>query len=123
MAEPLDDDMLDSALIAAAERDRGDVASTWYAIMGDLRQRGPFAKMILSFRASAVEAIKDLIFIPATDPEVLRLQKEIRRYIETIEMIHGYREGAQAIDANVEADVSEEGERFINTLIEEEEIE
>lgn len=111
----IDEDMEDTALAKVAEREQGDVAATWQAIKADLRAAGPFAKMILSFRASATEALVDLVYVETADPAVIKLQAEVRRYVTTIGIIHGYREGARAVDANAEA-VSDEDQGFLTTL-------
>lgn len=111
-----DADMEDTALGKIAERERHSVAGTWQAIRDDLRKAGPFAKMILSFRASAVEALTDLAFVETQDANVLRLQAEVRRFVQTIEIIHGYRDGAAAVDANVNAPVDDDDRDFLATL-------
>lgn len=110
-----DDEMEDSALGRIAERDRHDISGTWDAIKADLRKAGPFAKMILSFRASAVEALTELAFVETQDPNVRRLQAEVRRYVQTIEIIHGFRDGAAAVDANVNAPTDDE-QTFLHHL-------
>jgi hypothetical protein len=112
--------MEDRALARAAERERSDVAATWLAIKADLRKVGPFSKMILSFRESATEALADLVTTTTTDPAIRKLQDEVRRYMATIELIHGYREAAEAIDTNAEIEISDEQDDFLNTLEESE---
>jgi hypothetical protein len=104
--------LVDDAMQRIAEQEAQDVTATWNAIRADLRKAGPFSKMILSFRASALEALVELV---RADPaDVVRLQNEIRRYVATIQMVHGYREGAAAVELN--AALSEEQRQFLDTL-------
>lgn len=105
--------MEDAALAKVAEREQGDIANTWQAIKDDLRKKGPIAKILLSFRASAIDAMADLVSVNPNDPDqVSRLQNEVRRFINTMQMIHGYREGAEAVDANI----SDDDETFLTTI-------
>lgn len=107
--------MEDTALQKIAEREVQDVTATWNAIRADLRKAGPFSKMILSFRASATDALADLVYVDPRDPlAVARLQTEVKRYIENMQLIHGYREGAAAADANT--DVSDDDRDFLHTI-------
>lgn len=111
----IDETMEDNALARAAEREAQDVAATWLAIKADLRKAGPFSKMILSFRESATEALADLVHADPNEPKAIAaLQAEIKRYISTMQIVHGYREGAAAADANVEA--SAEDREFLTTI-------
>lgn len=111
----IDEQMGDIALQKVAEREAADVTATWNAIRADLKKAGPFSKMILSFRESATEALVDLVYAePGNTALVAQLQNEIRRYVSTITMIHGYREGAAAVDAN--ADLADEDREFLDTL-------
>ena len=116
----IDDGMEDDALARAAERiadqERHDVAATWLAIKADLRKTGPFSKMILSFRESATDALADLVTHQTTDPATRKLQDEVRRYITTIEVIHGFRETADVIDMNAEVEISDDQTDFLATL-------
>lgn len=111
----IDEAMSDNALQKIAEQEAQDVSATWNAIRADLKKAGPFSKMILSFRESATDALADLV---AADPSnialVIQLQNEVKRYVSTITMIHGYREGAAAVDAN--AEISAEDEDFLRTI-------
>ena len=113
--EGFDEDAANKALQKIAEQEAQDVSATWNAIRADLKKAGPFSKMILSFRESATEALADLVHVdPANTAAVTQLQNEIKRYVTTIQMIHGYREGAAAVDANA---ALQEGERdFLDTL-------
>ena len=112
----IDEGMGDTALGKIAEREQQDIAATWDAIRADLRKAGPFSKMILSFRTSAIDALTELAFVPTQDAAVRRLQDEVRRYVTTIEMIHGYRDGAAAMDANANAPVDDDDREFLTTL-------
>lgn len=106
--------MEDLALQKIAEQEAQDVSATWNAIRADLRKAGPFSKMILSFRASATDALADLVQVNPNDPvAVSKLQAEVKRYVSTIQIIHGYREGAEAVDANA---VSDDDRDFLATL-------
>lgn len=111
----IDEGMSDNALQKIAEQEAQDVSATWNAIRADLKKAGPFSKMILSFRESATDALADLV---AADPHntavIVQLQNEVKRYVSTITMIHGYREGAAAVDAN--ADLADEDRDFLDTL-------
>lgn len=111
----IDEGMSDNALQKIAEQEAQDVSATWNAIRADLKKAGPFSKMILSFRESATDALVDLVFAePGNAALVAQLQNEIRRYVSTITMIHGYREGAAAVDAN--ADLNDGDSEFLDTI-------
>jgi hypothetical protein len=113
----IDEGMADDALERIAEREEQDVSATWQAIRADLRKAGPFSKMILSFRESATAALVDLVFVETKEPAVAKLQNEVRRYLSTMEIIHGYRDGAAAVDANAEAnDVSDDDREFLTQI-------
>lgn len=111
----IDEGMSDTALQKIAEKEAQDVSATWNAIRADLKKAGPFSKMILSFRESATEALVDLVFAdPSNVAVVTQLQNEVKRYVSTITMIHGYREGAAAVDAN--ADLADGDRDFLDLL-------
>ena len=109
------DGLVDETLQRIAEAEAQDISATWNAIRADLKKAGPFSKMILSFRESATEALVELVSSdPADRATVSRLQNEIKRYVSTMQMIHGYREGAAAVDAN--EDLSSEEVEFLHTI-------
>ena len=113
----IDADMEDIALSKVAEREQGDVANTWAQIKDDLRKTGPIAKILLSFRASAIDAMADLVSVDPKDADkVTRLQGEVLRFLNTMTMIHAYREKAEAVDANSEADISDDEQTFLNQI-------
>ena len=117
-----DNDYMDGTLEGVAKQtavDNAEKAAIWQNIRADLKSGGPFAQMILSFRASAQEAMIDLAFVDASKTDkIASLQNEIRRYVSTMELIHAYRDEAKAIDANTEAELSDEDHQFLQNTLE-----
>ncbi len=110
------DDLIGSVLQqAAAQRDDAseNVAQVWQGIENDLRDRGPFAAMLRSFQASAQEALTDLIFAPDFET-TRRLQAEVRRYLQTMEIVHGFKDRAATLTPE-DIDLSTEDDEYTPT--------
>lgn len=116
----IDDDFQDDALRNIAARDETyadqyDVLSAWEAIRADMRSRGPFTRMLLELRATARQAMQDIVYIDPTDARrIASLQGEVRRYTHMMTILSEYRSQAATADANTEGDdLSEEDSAFI----------
>ena len=83
----------------SSEESINDVRAVWLQMSNDLRSGGPLAAMMLSLRASAIEAMKELAFTDSTDAtKIAFLQAEVRRHIKSVNLIAGYRNEAENID-------------------------
>lgn len=98
-----------------SERNKDEISKMWDLIRSDLNGRGLFSRLILNWRESAISAIADLVYADGTNSnEIIRLQGEVKRYLQTVEMIQQYKEGAIANDAN--SAYSPEEEEVLATL-------
>ena len=81
----------------------------WNRIARDLNQGGPFAALLTQFRDGAVAAMSDLIYANPNDAvRIAALQADVRRCLDTMEHIDAFQNAAEAADANIEADASDE---------------
>lgn len=93
---------------AQQEHGRRDV-EIWNRIARDLNTGGPFAALLTQFREGAVTALSDLIYADPNDPvRIAALQADVRRCLDTMEHIDAFQNAAEAADANIEADASDE---------------
>lgn len=118
----IDDQFDERALMQIAARDESyagtmDVVQAWEAIRGDLRSRGPFTRMLLELRGTALHAMSDLVYAQPSDAaRIASLQNEVRRYAHFMTIISEYRTQA-AVEANTEGgDLSDDDRDFIATL-------
>lgn len=119
----IDDQFDERALMQIALRDETyagsmDVAQAWEAIRGDLRSRGPFTRMLLELRGTALAAMSDLVYAsPADAVRIASLQNEVRRYAHFMAIISEYRTQAEAQDANTMGEeLDDEDREFIANL-------
>lgn len=96
---------VDEAMAEAQVRaQHADAVDTWRRIEAELIKGGPFATMLDQFRTDATEAMSELVYADATDIPLIRsLQAAVRRSLDTMEKIDGFRSAAEAVDANAEA--------------------
>lgn len=99
----IDDYKLDLDEAMALAQGKENIA-IWRSIAAHMERGGPFAELLLEFRADAVKSMSDIVYANPNDAvRIAALQADIQRSLRTMEHIETFESRAQAADANTEA--------------------
>jgi len=99
---------------AHPDSERQRVIDLWRRIDYELDHDGPISQLLWGFRGQAVEAMSQLIYAETSDPNIMRLQNDVRRSLETMEHIGDFKSAAEAVGANETSELDDEDPPLIH---------